>query len=265
MQSREDRLQTPHQAWHFLDALRGLFEWAKEAQLADDNPTVGVTNPTRENADGFEAWRESDVTAFEACWPRGSHERLWLRVLAANGLRRGDAVVFGRQHVKDGWAPLCTEKTGWRSISRSSTSLSKRSVTGRPGIWLTSGESPGGRSRKKASATCSGSVQHRRRAQVSARTARAHGDARRREGTDAGRPRCGVQLADGRMASQYTRKKDRQRLARSGADKIRNAQSPHLKGAAPAPKKSERAIKRLEALYLMVVGPAGLEPATRSL
>jgi hypothetical protein len=35
-------------------------------------------------------------------------KRVWLDVLLCTGLRRGDAVRFGRQHVKDG---ICTIKT----------------------------------------------------------------------------------------------------------------------------------------------------------
>jgi integrase len=42
----------------------------------------------------------------------GTKERVWLDVLLYTGLRRGDAVQLGRQHVRDGVATLRTEKTG---------------------------------------------------------------------------------------------------------------------------------------------------------
>jgi integrase len=42
----------------------------------------------------------------------GTKERVWLDVLLYTGLRRGDAVKFGRQHVRDGVATLRTEKSG---------------------------------------------------------------------------------------------------------------------------------------------------------
>jgi integrase len=38
-------------------------------------------------------------------------QRVWLDVLAFTGLRRGDAVRFGRQHVRDGVGSIKTEKT----------------------------------------------------------------------------------------------------------------------------------------------------------
>ena len=39
-------------------------------------------------------------------------ERVWLAVLLYIGLRRGDAVCLGRQHIRHGVATLRTEKTG---------------------------------------------------------------------------------------------------------------------------------------------------------
>ena len=38
---------------------------------------------------------------------------MWLDVLLYTGLRRGDAVRFGRQHVRDGVGSLKTEKSGF--------------------------------------------------------------------------------------------------------------------------------------------------------
>jgi hypothetical protein len=47
----------------------------------------------------------------ERRWPIGTKERVWLDVLLYTGLRRGDAVIIGRQHVRDGVATLRTEKS----------------------------------------------------------------------------------------------------------------------------------------------------------
>src|SRR5271170_1598273 len=52
------------------------------------------------------------VARYEARWPIGCKERVWLAVLLYSGLRRGDAVKLGRQHVRDGVATIRTEKTG---------------------------------------------------------------------------------------------------------------------------------------------------------
>jgi integrase len=45
---------------------------------------------------------EDDIERFETRWPLGSRERIAFDVLLYTGLRRGDAVKLGRQHVRDG-------------------------------------------------------------------------------------------------------------------------------------------------------------------
>jgi integrase len=110
---RDRRAKTaPHGARHFVDAMRGLFRWAVNAKLVKTDPTVGVDYPVRPRSDGFVMWHEEHVEAFERRWPIGTRQRVWLDVLLYTGLRRGDAVRFGRQHVRDGVGRIRTEKTG---------------------------------------------------------------------------------------------------------------------------------------------------------
>lgn len=109
---RERRANTPAQARNFLDAMRGLFRWAHKAGFVKTDPTAGVNNPPRKRTEGFIPWAEEHVTAYEARWPLGTRQRVWLDVLLYTGLRRGDAVRLGRQHVRDGVAMLKTEKSG---------------------------------------------------------------------------------------------------------------------------------------------------------
>lgn len=110
--ARDRRSATPAQARNFLDAMRGLFRWAAAAGHVPTDPTEGVKNPKRKDVGGFPAWTEDDVAAFQKRWPLGTKERVWLDVLLYTGLRRGDAVRIGRQHVRDGIATIRTEKTG---------------------------------------------------------------------------------------------------------------------------------------------------------
>jgi integrase len=112
MAGRDRRANTPYQARHFLDAMRGLFSWALKARLIKTDPTAGVDNPPRPQSDGFAPWSEDDIAAYERRWPIGTRQRVWLDVLIYTGLRRGDAVRLGRQHVRDGVATIKTEKTG---------------------------------------------------------------------------------------------------------------------------------------------------------
>jgi integrase len=112
MAGRDRRANTPAQARNFLDAMRGLFRWAVKADLMKTDPTAGVDNPPRPKSDGFIPWTEDHVAAYEKRWPIGTRQRVWLAVLLYSGLRRGDAVRFGRQHVRNGIGTIKTEKTG---------------------------------------------------------------------------------------------------------------------------------------------------------
>ncbi len=110
---RERRKETPFQARHFLDAMRGLFAWAVAAGHAKTNPAANVKYPAiKSGRPGFPVWTEDDVAAYEARWPLGTRQRVWLAVLLFTGLRRGDAVRLGRQHFRNGVAVIKTEKTG---------------------------------------------------------------------------------------------------------------------------------------------------------
>jgi integrase len=112
MAGRDRRAKTPAQARNFLDVMRALFGWAKEAQYVKIDPTLGVKSPPRKRGGGFKPWTEADVEAYYRRWPLGTHERVWLDVLLYSGLRRGDAVRYGRQHVRNGIGKMRLEKSG---------------------------------------------------------------------------------------------------------------------------------------------------------
>jgi integrase len=108
----ERRRHTPSQARNFLDAMRGAFEWAVAADHVAVDPTAGVKAPARPKTDGFVAWTEDHVAAYQLRWPLGTRQRVWLDVLLYTGLRRGDAVRFGRPHIRNGIGRIKTEKSG---------------------------------------------------------------------------------------------------------------------------------------------------------
>ena len=99
---KDRRAHTPAQARNFLDAMRGLFKWAKSAQHVSVDPTEGVANPKRKKGAGFPVWTEADIEAYYKRWPLGTKERVWLDVLLFTGLRRGDG---------GDWSPTCAR---WR-------------------------------------------------------------------------------------------------------------------------------------------------------
>lgn len=112
---RETRSPRPHAANNFLKAMRGFFGWAADpngGDLVKVDPTRSVRLLRGQNPGGFHTWTDEEVERFEERWPVGTRERLALDLLLYTGLRRGDAVRLGRQHVREGVISLPTEKTG---------------------------------------------------------------------------------------------------------------------------------------------------------
>jgi site-specific recombinase XerD len=95
---------TPAAARNFLDTMKGLFKWAAEREHVKADPTAEVKSPKRKKSDGFAPWTENNVEAYQRKWPIGTRQRVWLDVLLYTGLRRGDAVVIGKQYVREGVA-----------------------------------------------------------------------------------------------------------------------------------------------------------------
>jgi integrase len=109
---RDARAATPSRARHFCDTMRKLFAWELKAEYITKDPAAGLENLPTKKGIGFKPWTEADVEAYCKRWPIGTRQRVWLDVLLYTGLRRGDAVLIGRQHVRNGVATLRTEKSG---------------------------------------------------------------------------------------------------------------------------------------------------------
>lgn len=243
VQSREDRASTPAQARNFLDAMRGLFRWALEAELVDTDPTAGVTNPKRPKTGGFQAWTEDDVIAFEERWPDGTKERVWLHVLLYTGLRRGDAVMIGKQHIRDGVATLRTEKTGTEvniPILPALTETLKIGPTGDLALIV-------GENGKPITKETFGNFFRTACNKAGLNGKSAHG-VRKIGATRAAN--AGATVAElealfgwtgGTMASHYTKTADRKRLAKQASEKIENAYRPNVERQQPNPSIKSRA------------------------
>jgi integrase len=91
--------------------MRGLFHWAIDAEHIKVDPTRDV-KLLNIKTDGFHAWTDSEAMRFESYWTIGTRERLAFDLLMYTGLRRGDVVRLGLQHVKGGVFRIKTEKNG---------------------------------------------------------------------------------------------------------------------------------------------------------
>ena len=147
-EAREARKATPAMANAHLKAVRGLFKWALDAGHVKENPAAFVA-PIALKSDGHHSWTDDEVARFEARWPLGTRERLAFDVLLFTGLRRGDAVRLGRQHVRDGDFRIRAEKNGVEIVAPMLAPV-LRSIEAAPTGDLTFIAGEAGRPRKKA-------------------------------------------------------------------------------------------------------------------
>jgi integrase len=106
--------RTNNQARHFLNTLAGLFKWAISSELVDGrNPTEGIQRPRNDGGihDGHLPWPIERIEQYEKRWPVGTKQRLVFDIFLYVGLRRGDAALLGKQHIREGIVHLMTEKT----------------------------------------------------------------------------------------------------------------------------------------------------------
>lgn len=238
MQGIDARSQTPFAARHFVETLRGLFAWATAREFVTVDPTQGV-KVAKPKSEGFLPWTAEEIETYWQKWPRGTRQRVWFDVLLFTGVRRGDAVTIGRQHVKDGIVRLATEKTGERVAIPIHPELQATLDAGPCGdlAWIV-GER-GDRLTKE-------SFGNLFRAACNAAGVKKSAHGLRKTGATAD-AQAGYTEAEleakygwrgGRMASFYTRSMDRERLAIQAAEKSKKRTSmPAPEGKTPAPSK----------------------------
>ena len=107
---------TPKSANNLLKALRVILNYAVSQDLIPANPSLGVKRLRNQNPDGRHTWTEDEIAQFQATHPINSRAGLALALLLYTGQRRGDVIVMGWQHVKDGRIVLRQRKTG-RAVS----------------------------------------------------------------------------------------------------------------------------------------------------
>lgn len=166
-----------------------------------------------------------DVSAYEQMWPIGTRQRVWLDVLLYTGLRRGDAVVIGRQHVRDGIAVLRTEKSqGEITVTLPILPVLQRTLDAGPTGELAficgangkpfTKESFGNEFRELCRAASVRGSAHGVRKIAATRAANA--------GATVAQLEAIFGWTGGRMASHYTQSADRKRLALDAMSKLAN-------------------------------------------
>ena len=106
---RDEKADQPEAANSIVKALRQVFDFAIEYELAQQNPARDVRY-LKSGSDGHHSWSVDDIAAFEQRHPIGSKARLAFTLLLYTGQRRSDIVRLGPQHVKDGWITFTQAK-----------------------------------------------------------------------------------------------------------------------------------------------------------
>lgn len=105
------RERTPTMALEYVRTMRALFKFAKDSGWVTVNPAEGVkVSPPK--TDGYHTWTVEEVARYQERHPVGTQARLALDIMLYTGLRRSDAITFGRQHIKSGRIVMKAMKNG---------------------------------------------------------------------------------------------------------------------------------------------------------
>jgi integrase len=108
---RDRKAGLPEAANVRIKAIRRLYSWAME----DEVPGV-TSNPARDvkylrgRQGGHHSWSVEEVEQYEKRHPVGTTARLALALLLYTGQRRSDVVLFGKQHLRNGWLRFTQQK-----------------------------------------------------------------------------------------------------------------------------------------------------------
>jgi len=179
---------------------------------------------------------------YQRRWPIGTRQRVWLEVLLYSGLRRGDAVRYGRQHIQGGIGRIKTEKSGGtvtavvpvRPVLADTLAAGPCGdltfIVGSDGKPFTKGSFGNAFRNACRAAGVPGSAHGVRK--IAATTAA-------NNGATAAQLRALFGWTSDRMASIYTRTADRERLGREAGHMLGNAERTSM----PSPRGKVRAVE----------------------
>jgi len=100
----------PNAANNLLKRLSFVLDMAVDLEWIKVNPALGIKK-YKIKSGGHHSWTEEEITAYEAAHPSGTKARLAFALLLYTASRRGDAILLGRQHIKNGRLQFTQHKT----------------------------------------------------------------------------------------------------------------------------------------------------------
>jgi integrase len=110
---RDRKADKPGAANNRLKYLSAMLGWAVERGIMRSNPARDA-RPIRYASSGFHAWTREEVQQFQKRHPVGTKAHLALGLLLFLGVRRGDVVTLGKQHIRAGWISFIPRKTRYK-------------------------------------------------------------------------------------------------------------------------------------------------------
>jgi integrase len=104
-----EKAGTPAAQRSYLRMVRMVLAFAVDTGIRTDNPALGIKLRSKKT-DGYHTWTEDEITAYEARHPIGTKARLAMALMLYTSGRLGDAVVLGRQHIKNGTLTYTQDK-----------------------------------------------------------------------------------------------------------------------------------------------------------
>jgi integrase len=96
---------------HLLNALRALMKYCRSAHLIQLDPTDGLKGKRQPKTGGHKPAGEDEIARYQAHHALGTMARLALEIMLNTGLRRSDAVLLSRAHIRGGVITLKPQKT----------------------------------------------------------------------------------------------------------------------------------------------------------
>ena len=106
---RDKRALAPHAANAMIKALRQLYKFGVEYGYVRINPAREVS-VIRDLSTGYHTWTPEEVRQYQDHWRIGTQQRLAFDLMLFTGVRRSDACMLGRPHLKDGRLVFTPEK-----------------------------------------------------------------------------------------------------------------------------------------------------------